>query len=556
MPLHPDFEKIHARFVQQYGDEGHDRYFAWLKKKGYDDTKPFPKKQGRHERECIVRGCELREQNGSYYVNGFITTTHVDNGPGLRRSDGSVVKAQIRDVTPKETLESWAVQMKTKASARIMGLHHSEGRTGEYGGVADIENSPPEVIQLSDDEWGLYASTRLINGDPLAEKIIQGYEGGELIGFSVTYDTTNSELTDFDYVGDEIVRVVGPDAELCGYTAASNPVVDKALVSEFGYREFREMLRQEVRERQPSTEENTMPEAQEITTPAASPGAAASAGMTSPPAAVPGDVNVSALEHREFLEWKQQRGKEVEMRQITEKVMQQVDAKLETAFREKVLSPEASQKSQGEERVFAKEMREFLETVKPDSTLDIREQFRLAGEVADKFKLHAKPTSRAEERQYVNFGVSGRNLVYRGLGITTNQNTDTDYLQSGAELQDAYDPVIYNALNQATLTWTVLAKDDYSKKGNNQVQFPLKAAANATAAFYTGNAVSTGNVTRLKYQTKFKKLQVGVSIDGDMIAAARGGPIGDVFSKEVMDSSRALMNDINAALFAEVGLES
>jgi hypothetical protein len=165
-------------------------------------------------------------------------------------------------------------------------------------------------------------------------------------------------------------------------------------------------------------------------------------------------------------------------------------------------------------------------------------------------------TSSAESREYKSFGTNGTKLEYKGLGITTNQNTDTDYLQSSAELQDVYDPVIYNALNQSTLTWNLLAKDDYSKKGNNKVQFTLKTAANTTASFYTGNAVSTGNVTRLKYETKFKKLQVGVSVDGDMIAAARGGPVSDVFAQEVMDSTLDMLAVLNAALFAEVGLET
>ena len=41
-----------------------------------------------------------------------------------------------------------------------------------------------------------------------------------------------------------------------------------------------------------------------------------------------------------------------------------------------------------------------------------------------------------------------------------------------------------------------------------------------------------------------------------MIAAARGGPIGDVFAQEVKDSTDDLLAVINAALFAEVGAET
>lgn len=47
MPRHPDYEKIYQNFVDQYGpEEGENKYFAWLKEHGYDDTKPFPKREG------------------------------------------------------------------------------------------------------------------------------------------------------------------------------------------------------------------------------------------------------------------------------------------------------------------------------------------------------------------------------------------------------------------------------------------------------------------------------------------------------------------------------
>ena len=204
------------------------------------------------------------------------------------------------------------------------------------------------------------------------------------------------------------------------------------------------------------------------------------------------------------------------------------------------------------------EQKEFREVVENTKNVELKEQFRRGAAVSESIGLNWQEaiTPRAEVREYKSFGVNGRHLEYKGLGITTNQNTDTDYLQSTAELQDVYDPIIYNALNQATVTWNLLAKDDESKKGNNQVQFTLKIAANTSAAFYSGNAVATGNVTRLKYQTKFKKLQVGVSVDGDMIAAARGGPVSDVFAQEVMDSTMDMLAVLNAALFAEVGLET
>ena len=235
------------------------------------------------------------------------------------------------------------------------------------------------------------------------------------------------------------------------------------------------------------------------------------------------------------------------------KIAEGVLSKME--MKEKVLK---DNKPSNKDAEVSLELKEFREVVENPGKLELKEQFRRAAAACDSIKLdwQSASTSACESREYKSFGVKGTNLEFKGLSITTNQNADTDYLQSSAELQDVYDPVIYNALNQQTLTWNLLAKDDFSKKGNNQVQFTLKTAANVSASFYTGNSVATDNVTRLKYQTKFKKLQVGVSVDGDMIAAARGGPVSDVFAQEVMDSAMDMLAVLNVALFAEVGLET
>jgi len=45
LPRHEDFEKIYQNFIDQYGEEGEQKYFAWLNEHGYDDTKPMPKKE-------------------------------------------------------------------------------------------------------------------------------------------------------------------------------------------------------------------------------------------------------------------------------------------------------------------------------------------------------------------------------------------------------------------------------------------------------------------------------------------------------------------------------
>jgi hypothetical protein len=555
MSKHEDFIKIENRFLSQYGErEGLKLYHAFVSKKGYDDTKPLPKKRNseKKERLCLIRGVEIKENSLDYHIEGLIATDHVDDldlEPDI----------EIPDMIPKETLESLASQGNSNFKSRVMGRHHSEGHpyTPEYYGVADVDNNPLKVVQLNDGHWGLYADTKLLKSDPMTPEIIRQYETGELNGFSITYDTKEFMTTDFDFVGDRLVRILLPGTVLHGYTAASNGVNPNALATNFGFKEFKELVKGQKTEKEVEkmSEENNkdvtpnVSKSQEI-----QPSPEAAPQPSAP--AVKSDATGEDLEQKEFEAFKAHKA-ELEKKEFLEatvnKTAEAVLGKLE--IKEKVLKDGASPGKPKEVRL---EMKEFMACIENPNSVEVKESFRRAAAVCEYKELdwQTSYTPKAESREFKSFGTNGTKLEFKSLGISTNQNADTDYLQSSAELQDVYDPVIYNALNQETVTWNLLSKDDYSKKGNNMCQFTLKTAANKSAGFYTDNSVATGNVSRLKYQTKFKKIQVGVSVDGDIIAAARGGPVSDVFAQEVMDSTMDMLSILNAALFAEVGLET
>lgn len=640
IPKHPDFQKIYKRFVKQYGKkEGEDLYYSWINKHSYDDTKPFPGKAKNEKKEffCRVRGLEFKETDDAFHVEGLIATSHIDD---------LCMQEEMSDIIPKETLESFADQINNNPRSRIMGLHHSEGKTGEFFGVADVENNPAKVIQLTDGEWGLFVDTKFLKDDDGASEIAKMFQNGNLDSFSITYDTVGFSTADFDWIGESLVRVLNPDTKLCGYTASSSrgptpPANPNAIATGYGYKEFKELVMEDKEKKKwiqgavsekdegkfeayckhlgfsgvcqacinhavkegghaakmanfainvskgkyhhPSNEKKELGlqttevikmQKNETKEQADSIGEAKNdessdkkidnqplnraeeKNQTSEGQAVDGGsedgTDAEKKEFKKFLTEKKEKEQKELLEKTATKIAEGVLSKMEV--KEKVLKDSSKDTGTKTLPLEVKELREGIVNPK----IEIKELFRRAGAVCDAMNIdwQISTTTPAESREFKNFTVNGTRLEYKGLGLTTNQNADTDYLQSSAELQDVYDPVIYNALNQATITWNLLSKDDLSKKGNNQVQFTLKTAANASAAFYTGNAVATDNVTRLKYQTKFKKVQVGVSVDGDMIAAARGGPVNDVFAQEVMDSTLDMMAVINAALFAEVGAET
>lgn len=559
MPKHPDFVKIYNRFKKQYKSKGESLYYAWLEKKGYDDTKPFPKGKEKKEFMCPVVGIEVKELEECFHVEGLIATSHVDD---LTREED----IEIADRIPKETLDSFAKQMNSNKESRVMGVHHSEGHpyVPEYFGEADVENNPVRVIELTDGEHGLFVDTKLLKDDPMTPKIIEKFQKGDLNSFSITYNTDGFMTTDFDWVGNDLVRILLPGTRLAGYTAASNPKNPNAVATAYGFKEFKELVVMEKQLNNMEVKKMPKKEVKEDETPQGTQEPSPEEKQENPEKENPEEPSNKPegsseeeedKEKKEFLKYKAEK-KELEEKELLNKTADKLADKVldKMEMKEKVLKD--NNPSNKDE--VSLEIKEFREVIESPGKLELKEQFRRASAVCDLIKLdwQKASTSACESREYKSFGVNGTNLEFKGLGVTTNQNTDTDYLQSSAELQDVYDPVIYNALNQQTLSWNLLAKDDYSKKGNNQVQFTLKTAANASAAFYTGNSVASDNVTRLKFQTKFKKLQVGVSVDGDMIAAARGGPVSDVFAQEVMDSTIDMLAVLNAALFAEVGLET
>jgi hypothetical protein len=237
MAIHADFSKIKNRFFKQFGEnEGKEHYSSWIVKKGFDENKPFPKGKERKEKSCSIRGLEVKEDGGVYHVEGLIATDHIDEydkNPGIA----------MPDYAPVSTLESWAEQINTRESARVMGVHHSEGRLfdAEYYGVADVENNPAKVIQLSDGHNGLYVDTKLLPNDPKTPEIIADFESRELNSFSITYDV-GTDGFDFDIVDDRLVRVLTSNSVLFGYTAANNPVNPMAVETGHGFKEFKELI--------------------------------------------------------------------------------------------------------------------------------------------------------------------------------------------------------------------------------------------------------------------------------------------------------------------------
>jgi hypothetical protein len=477
-------------------------------------------KVSKKEMFCYKSILEFKENLETIIVKGYIATTHFDGEDRLLKS----------------TLEKWAKEI-NEGNPRTNKVSVNHDRIPHVAGVG-IKGSA-RVDRFSDGEYGLYAETLIDKTRDDFDELKWRISNNLLDSFSIEYFAPEDCKIEKD------ARLLDDRTELYGWTLASQPMNEHAvMIKELIKKKEVEFKEQGKEDLEKLKSGNNIPDKKEL---------------TEETKMVDDTVAISKQDHEDYLKFRDFQKKEMEVKE-REKIM----ADMKTDILKEVSKVNVDTKTMNNSKVSEMmEVKEYLNALKPESKISVQEQFQLAGKTAMKLGLIGSDFSIKEDkkvditaREYKHFATSGTRLQVKGLGITTNQNTDTDYLQSAPELHDVYDPVIYNALNQATVLWNLLAKDDYSNKGNNKVQFKLKIAANKTAGFYSGNGIITGNVTRATNETKFKKCMVGVEVDGDMIAAARGGPVGDVFSREVMDSTDDLLSVLNSALYAEVGAET
>lgn len=473
-------------------------------------------KKGKKEQRFAFKGIlELKEDLDELIVSGYIATTHFDG----------------QDIILKEALDKWASEI-NEGNPKVNKVSVNHDRIPHVAGVG-IKGTA-RVDSFPDGNYGLFVATKIDKTRDDFAEIKYRIDNDFLDSYSIEYIAPEEELR-FD--SSTNARILDSRTELFGWTLASQPMNEHAvMIKELVGREKKEE-KKENKKPIGNTEEVKMTD------------------NTAPPVGV-----TMTLQEKEEYDSLRKQALEAKTREVKEQEYKKIIEETVTKVKEDLKSFKVENKAMLNRNIETKEFVEYKEAIKAGSKVDVDAQFKIAGKTVDALGLlngGVAPVTRVDvcSKEY-KFGTNGTKLEFKGLGITTNQNTDTDYLLSAAELSDVFDPVIYNYLNEKTTTWSVLQKDDYSNKGNNQVQFTVKTTANASAGAYTGNAITTGNVTRKKYMTKFKKYQAGVEIDGDMIAAARGGPIGDVFAQEVKDSTDDLLATMNLALYAEVGAET
>jgi len=217
---------------------------------------------------------------------------------------------------------------------------------------------------------------------------------------------------------------------------------------------------------------------------------------------------------------------------------------------------------------FDAELKSWRDTVQ-DPNANIEAKYEAAGKLHEALEPYginergslASGSRFWKKRSYmIGAGKAGQEFQIKGfeykaqLEHDTNKSTDTDYLQNAAELNDVYDPVILDHLNNKTTYYGLLRKKDVSNIGSDRYGFKVRtgriagAGGDTSTYNYDEGATLTGqSSTKIKVQSPFMQYGAVLQVSGLMEAQSRGS-IGSAFAEEVKLGTKDLLKGMNVDL--------
>jgi len=517
----------------------------------------------------FTNGIKFKEENGEFYSEGYIATSHKD---------------KYGDVIPKSTLSKIAEKIKNNDIGRnlfypsYVSIRHDwiDLDAGEFKDLPIAGKATnAELRQLPDGEWGVYVSTHHSKQHPDYEQTKYNTEHGYYPGYSIEYNTIAEHKE-----GDKNIL---DDIELLGYAFADGRFIANphAQIENYGYKEMRK-----------PTEENKMENENQKTKE---------------------EVNYKeTLEKlQEDLKLKEAKITELEKVKVKEdedKPEDTEEAKLKTKLKEmeikvkeydnlKVKEAEAVKTKENETKMteivnniltkaapgFMKfdngtvgipEVKEYFdvlnkERVNFNSTINEKKlNFDTAAlkEVATKlvnkypdiihgervsknqiFDTKLKQTVIGYEPEIGTYDISMARIGVKALtAYNSPSNDETTYFQAPAELGDVYDPMLISQLNDDTIFLGIIPKEDYSGKQN--IQFRVVTAYGTAGGYLENDTTWTAtNSTRVKCEQNFAYWRETYEVTNQArIAAQAAGGIGDVTTREISDANINMLKDINS----------
>lgn len=490
-----------------------------------------------------------------HHVSGFVSAPYVDSAG---------------DFVP-ESLQLGIVERINKGFANRVSLNHDFLLEGNLLPIASARSELKKHPKLGiDSAW---VDIVLDETSPKFNDIIENIEG--IKGFSIEYTTDPAHH--YEEIGGKTAKVFD-ETPVFGLALVTSPYqpVNQMATADGGY-EYKAFLnleenkgdlkmeKEKVEVKTEESKETVAENAPKVEEPAGTEAAKVEEKKEEPKSEEPAPIASEAKASIDF----EKLGKEVHAIKLKEKADAELKAAIqielkETRFKQPYLNPAGKFGAQ-ESSPFDAELKSWRDTVKDDKA-DITAKYNAAGRLHDalsNFGINERGSMTSRSREWKKVTIGGPNsneFVIKGgeykaqLEHDTNKGSDTDYLQNAAELNDIYDPVIIDHLNNRTTYYGLLRKKDVSQIGSDRYGFKIRTArivgagGSTTAYEYDEGATLTGqSATKLKVQAPFMQYGVVLQVSGFMQAMSRGS-IGDAFAKEVQLGTADLLKGMNTDL--------
>lgn len=501
----------------------------------------IPKALSKESKISYYKKVEFKEEGEEFFSEGFIATTHPDRAQQEGYNGDVLTKHAIESVV--DQVNSRRALMADLASNRHDWVKEKNPELPVAGRAVEAE-----LRELPDGHYGAWVKTHHNKTHPEFNDIKYQVEKGYLPGYSIEYEVVNKgevNLPDGPY------RLID-ELDLCGFGLANGRLIanPQAVLTGYGYKE----IMQSIGEGNPpadtkQSEVKTMAEEKPQEPAAEEPKVEVEEKKEEPVAPVEEKKEeIDAKELEEFRRFQNMKLKEKKAEEIKIAVKEALAQLIPEQKVRMNTNPEYKEVSSSIE---FKEWKEIN-----NDSVGVNQAFNRATALAKKSGAfdrwwYEDSRNRGKPVEFKTGGFYGEKIEIKALETDTNKSTDTDYLQSAAELSDIYAPAIAKMLNQKTTWFGMIPKVDFS--GREAITWRAENVANSSAAAYAeGDAITKGNTTRQKLREVFKYYKVGVQVTGQMIESSKSG-IGDVFQAEVEAATRALLSVMNVALFAETG---
>lgn len=503
-----------------------------------------------------------KEEEGEFYSTGYVATTHPD-----RAADPTIEVEG--DILSKESLEQIADWINKEVATtdglgatRIVSLNHDWIKESNPDlPPAGIVIPPAEVVELDDGHYGVKVTVHHNKEHPDFDSIKYKVEHGYIPGYSIEY--APGEYEKVSYLG-KTYRFLKNLTNYAGHAFASarkiaNPM---AVITGFTYKEIKEEVSKM------EEQKNDVKEVIETS--------------TEPVAEVKEQVVQEQTEEvKEVIETKEEEVQEEVKDESSE--TKEVDSTIDSV---EVKETPVDMKEVVEEVLESKEYKEQLDSIKPtNKVLKTKEEAKMSisikemdtalrsndvlsyKEAANAYLEETKLFEKAigETEKYGFYGTkSNLNIkaVDKGLKIVgglqmkatlgTGDNTSS-YTQADVEFADVFAPGIIDTFNNQTNLFGFLPKIQHVGGEHYQWKMVTNKDPNTVSTFVGHNdtAVTKNFADKSNYQTPLKIARRGISVT-DFMNRYSARSLGDLFQLEVDLQMKEMMNDINAALFAEV----